>query len=141
MEDSPDRNSLGHDITSTPWIVEKIKGDKTYAQHLYAAICNNDFTKNDVWPLLLQEIWSCSWRYAGGVIADARGEGDYMDWYCSGINGFDRELSDRELAIYTDREREAYLFRMSAVPEAHVTDEIRRDLLKLGWIVVDSSPD
>jgi len=133
----PTGHSLERDLCASGFIVEKVKGDKIYAQHLYAALCNNDFTKNEIWPILRKEIWTCSWRHAGGIIADIRDEGNYMDWYCSGIRGSDdHEISDRELATYTDTERKTYMAKMSAVPEAHVTDEIRRDLLKLGWIVV-----
>jgi hypothetical protein len=29
--------------------------------------------------------WSCSWRYAGGLVADMREQGEnYLDFYCSG---------------------------------------------------------
>ncbi|MFM1845778.1 MAG: hypothetical protein RIS19_251, partial [Actinomycetota bacterium] len=50
-----------------------------------AALCNNEFVKNDVWPILKDETWSCTWRYAGGVVSDIQ-EGDgYLDWYCSGM--------------------------------------------------------
>ena len=32
--------------------------------------------------------WSCSWRYAGGVVAQLRSVGEgYMDFYCSGGEG------------------------------------------------------
>lgn len=104
------KNNLEYDLRSTDWILEKVRASEHYAQHLYAAMCNTDFTKNEVWPILQDDTWSCSWRYAGGIIADMREEGDYMDWYCSSYG--------------TD-----------AVQEGHVTEEIREDLLKLGWLV------
>ena len=106
------KNNLEYDLRSTDWILKKVRESDTYAQNLYAAMCNTDFTKNDVWPILQEDTWSCSWRYSGGIIADMREKGDYMDWYCSGIGRCD-----------------------DAVPEGVVTDEIREDLLKLGWIV------
>ena len=38
------------------------------------------------------DVWSCSWRYAGGIIADIRNKHhgkneDYMDFYCVGNEG------------------------------------------------------
>lgn len=33
-------------------------------------------------------LYSCSWRYAGGLVADMRDKGeDYLDFYCSGHEG------------------------------------------------------
>jgi hypothetical protein len=97
-------------------------------------MCNNDFQRNDVWPLLKNQTWGASWRYAGGIIADMRGEGDYMDWYCSGIQGgATDDMSAEDQAKYN-------WYQENFVGESHVTDEIRQDLLKLGWIVVNS-PD
>lgn len=98
------KNNLEYDLRSTDWILKKVRESDDYAKALYAALCNNDFTKNDVWPILQEETWSCSWRYAGGIIADMREEGDYIDWYCSGNEGY-------------------------------VDDEIKKDLLTLGWLV------
>lgn len=104
--------SMEYSLRSTEWILEKTRNSEKYAQNLYAAMCNNEFIKNDVWLLLKEETWSCSWRYAGGIIADMREEGDYINWYCSGISPSD-----------------------GAVCESVVTDEIKNDLFKLGWIV------
>jgi len=89
------------------------------------------FVKNDVWPLLKDQRWSCSWRHAGGIIADMQEKGDYIDWYCSGIRG---EITEEELKDPTD-EQQAFRKKIQAyVGEGTVTEEIRVDLLKLGWI-------
>lgn len=117
-------NNMEYDLRTSEYIAEKCKKD-SYAQNLYAAMCNNDFVKNDVWPLLKGETWSCSWRYAGGIIADIRQEGDYIDWYCSGIRG------GYDMGGGPEEDNRGY------VGEGFVTDEIRDDLLKVGWIVVD----
>ena len=132
------KDNLEYDLRTTDWIIEKAKSDKIYAQHLYAAMCNNDFMRNDVWPILTEKKWSCSWRHAGSIIADMREEGDYMDWYCSGIV----DLDEDHLEIASDEKKKAYLESRAYVSESVVTEEIRKDLLKLGWIVVeDKSSD
>jgi len=110
------KNNLEYDLKSTDWILEKARSSEAYSQNLYAALCNNDFQKLEVIPLLKEETWSCSWRYAGGIVADMRQEGDYINWYCSGI-------------------RDSY--DGGYVAESCVTDEIREDLKRLGWIVLD----
>lgn len=131
------KNNMEYDLRSTAWILEKVKEDQ-YAQNLYAAMCNRDFVKNDVWPLLKGEKWSCSWRYAGGIVADMREEGDYIDWYCSGITN---TLTDDEFRELTEDQKVKYLESKAFVPEGIVTDEIREDLFKLGWIVLDDDSD
>lgn len=112
---STTENNLEYDLLTTDWILEKVRNNETYAQNLYAAMCNTDFVKNELWPVIQDKRWSCSWRYAGGIIADMRQEGDYIDWYCSGIG------SDT----------------MGYVGEGCVTEEVRKDFLKLGWIVFE----
>jgi hypothetical protein len=67
-----------------------------------------------------------------------RGEGDYIDWYCSGIRDA-KELDDAEFQALTKEQQQAYLVGKSFVAESVVTDEIRADLLKLGWIVTDTN--
>jgi hypothetical protein len=129
-------DNMEYDLRSTQWIIDKVKGDEVYAQHLYAAMCNNDFTKNDVWPILTEKRWGCSWRRAGGIIADMQEKGDYIDWYCSGIRDA-TELDDDQFRQLTREQQEAYIQGKAYVPESCVTDEIRADLLKLGWIVID----
>jgi hypothetical protein len=129
-------DNLEYDLRSTQWILEKVRSDKVYAQHLYAALCNRDFTKNEVWPLLSEQKWSCSWRHAGGIIADMCEEGDYIDWYCSGIRG-DNTVDDAQFRDMTKQQQEFYLMTNAFVGEGVVTDEIEADLLKLGWVVLD----
>ncbi len=128
-------NNMEYDLLTTDWILEKVRSDDAYAQNLYAAMCNNGFIKLDVIPVLKGEEWGCSWRSAGGIIADMQEKGDYIDWYCSGI---------RDIGIYPaykDDERltEEQLARMEItqryVPEGQITDEIRNDLQRLGWAV------
>ena len=131
-------DNMEYDLRSTQWICDKVKANDVYAQHLYAALCNNEFTKNDVWPILTEKRWSCSWRYAGGVIADMQEKGDYIDWYCTGIRD-SSALDDEEFYALTKEQQELYIQSKSFVSESYVTDEIRADLLKLGWIVIDDN--
>jgi hypothetical protein len=122
------KDNMEYDLRSTEWILEKVRTSESYAQNLYAAICNNDFQKLDVMPILKDQTWSASWRYAGGIVADMLQKGDYIDWYCSGIRndtGYNPEINIK--------------FPNGYVPESVVTDEIREDLKRLGWIVVDQN--
>lgn len=130
------QNNLEYDLRSTKWICDKAKASESYAQNLYAAMCNQDWQRNDVWPLLKGQTYSCSWRYAGGIVADMIEQGDYIDWYCSGISG---GASESDLAGMTEEARVKYQWcQEHFVSEGTVTDEIREDFFKLGWIPVDS---
>ena len=96
---------LEEDLYRSEYITSKCRKD-IYAQHLYASLCNNVFIKND-------QQWTCSWRMSGGIVADLRNGGEsYIDWYCSGITD-NPELMN----------------------EGCVSDEIRADLLSLGWTI------
>jgi len=97
---------LGEDIKATDWIVEKIKNSKIYAQHIYAALCENEWYCDDG-----SGTWSVQWRDAGRIVSDVRGEGSYLDWYCSGV------IWDSE----------------GSVREGAVTEEILKDLNGIGW--------
>jgi len=110
------------DMMSSEWFKSKVQKNEYYAQNLYAALCNNDFQKLEVVPILKEETWSCSWRYAGGIVAEILGEGDYMDWYCSGIQDFSSDQEDTR--FYPGRH----------VSEGTITEEIQQDLQKLGWV-------
>jgi hypothetical protein len=122
-------NSMEYDLLTTDWILTKTRTSESYAQNLYAAMCNNDFQKLDVLPILKNQTWSASWRYAGGIIADMQQKGDYIDWYCSGMGGLNREFDSEET-------NEQWQKRTGYVPEGLVTDEIRTDLQQLGWVLV-----
>lgn len=120
MEQDPkwQENNMEYDLRSAKWICDKVKADNNYAQNLYAALCNNSFQKLEVMPILTNKTWACSWRYAGGIVADMQEQGDYIDWYCSGIKDIDIK-------------RDSY---PNYVNESVITDEIRRDLQLLGWV-------
>lgn len=120
-------HSLAEDLRSSDWILDKVRQSDSYAQNLYAALCNMQFQKLDVIPILKEELWSCSWRYAGGIIADMQGTGDYLNWYCSGMGG---------LASYDEIDNDKYMSTKKYVPEGTVTDEIQEDLRKLGWVPI-----
>ena len=126
------KDNLEYDLRSADWICAKARASQSYAQNVYAALCNQTWQRNEVWPLLQNKTWSCSWRYAGGIVADMCGKGDYMDWYCSGIGGVVGGGSE-----YDPEVEKARLARQGFVSESVVTDEVREDLFKLGWIVVD----
>jgi hypothetical protein len=98
--------NLENDLLNSEHMKNKCKTSDVYSQNLYAALCNNRFFYGD-------KEWTCSWRYSGGIIADIRQEGEYISWYCSGI------VSDID----------------GYVGEGEVTDEIKLDLIKIGWIV------
>lgn len=115
-------DNLEHDLRTTDWILDKARANDMYAQNLYAALCNNDFIRRDVYNVLTDKRWHCSWRHAGGIVADMRGEGDYIDWYCSGSNVDE----DGALPYHTQ-------------PEGYVTEEVRSDLSRLGWSVLDDN--
>jgi hypothetical protein len=102
-------------------------------------MCNRDFVKNDVWPILTDKRWSCSWRHAGSIIADMQEVGDYINWYCSGIidqHEIDEKLDNLGNPL-SEHEKKKMLELKAHVPEGVVTDEIRKDLLQLGWIVLN----
>lgn len=133
------KDNMEYDLRSTQWICDKAKASEAYAQNLYAAMCNREFVKNDVWPLLTDKRWSCSWRSAGGVVANMVEQGDYIDWYCSGIRG---DVTDEEYNQLTKEQQENYIYmKNNFVGEGRVTDEIREDLFKLGWIVAPDKLD
>lgn len=125
------KNNLEWDLRTTDWILEKARSSEVYAQHIYAALCNNGFIKLDPIQILKEIEWNCSWRYAGGIVADMRETGDYIDWYCSGKRiGIDLDLEEKEL---TEEQKQRIEIINNYVPEGKITKEIREDLRRLGW--------
>ena len=119
-------NDLEYDLRTCEWILAKARASDTYAQNIYAAMCNMRWQRTDVFPILKDEFWSCSWRSAGGIVADMLQQGDYIDWYCSGMGGMSGYDKDSETF-------EQWQVRTKYVPEGEVTDEIREDFAALGW--------
>ena len=120
-------HDLEQDLNNSEMILAKVK-DARYAQNLYAALCNMQWQKTEVFPILKDELWSCTWRSSGGIIAELRDCGeDYMDWYCSGMSSNEYEGEHSDMLGY--------------VSESTVTDEIREDLASLGWRPVPYEDD
>ena len=120
-------NDLEYDLRTTEWILEKARSRDDYAQHIYAAMCNMRWQKLDVFPILKDEFWSCSWRTSGGIVANMLQHGDYIDWYCSGMGGMSGYDADSETY-------EQWQERTKYVSEGTVTEEIRADFQILGWV-------
>jgi hypothetical protein len=123
------KHNMEYDLRSSKELCDKVKQSDSYAQNLYAAMCNMDWQSRDFWQELKGQTWSCSWRHAGGIIADMQEKGDYIDWYCSGMGGLSGYNKDSETY-------EEWQARTKYVPEGCITDEIRNDLQQLGWAVV-----
>ena len=115
------KNNMEYDLRASKEMCDKVKESDNYAQNLYAAMCNMDWQSREFWQELKGETWSCSWRHAGGIVADMQEKGDYIDWYCSGIGN--AELGNG----LTGADGAGY------VPEGVVTEEIELDLNQLGW--------
>lgn len=108
--------NLERDIRTTDWIVHRIRHEDIYAQNWYAALCNNDFVPKDVWGVLTNITWNCTWRYAADLISDIREDESYQDWYASGT-GF------RGVDF------------CGFVEESFVTEEIEHDINNIGWLL------
>jgi len=99
-------------------VCRQIAKSETFAQHVYAALCNHQFYPHNI-DRLTYEPWSCSWRYAGGMIAEIRNtinhtHETYIDWYCSGIIG-----------------------EISYIPEGFVTPDVNDVFDSMGWDIVE----
>jgi len=129
------KDNMEYDLRSTEWICDKVKASDNYAQNLYAAMCNMQFIKLAVIPILKDQRWSASWRHSGGIVADMREKGDYIDWYCSGIGNHEAGFGLDGYIPTPDSVGRDY------VSESVVTEEIREDLKKLGWVSVPWDDD
>lgn len=108
--------NLERDLRSTDWIINKVRSHEIYAQNLYAALCNKHYVPEDVWGILKNIHWDCTWRYAADIIADIRNDESYMDWYCSGTGFMGTDFT-------------------GFVEESYVTPEVESDFKKIGWLL------
>jgi hypothetical protein len=76
-------------------LTDYVTRDDGFAQELYAALCNMRWQREG-----MDAPVSMSWRFAGGVVAGLLGQGDYLDFYCSGnegkVSGRVRELLGKQ---------------------------------------------
>lgn len=129
MDETRIRPDLEQDLIASGKIRLRCQ-ERRYAQNLYAALCNQPWQKQEVWPLLCDDTWSCTWRYAAGIAAHLRDcNEDYLDYYCSGIQDFTADYADTNFT------------GGGFVNEGTVTEEIQQDLLELGWQPVDNNSE
>jgi hypothetical protein len=129
------KNNMEYDLRSSKEMCDKVKASDNYAQNLYAAMCNQEWRRRELWPEMTEENWGCSWRHAGGIIADMQEQGDYINWYCSGIGSQDTGYGLSNKKTELDEDGRTY------VPEGVVTEEIELDLNRLGWRPVPYTDD
>ena len=98
MMDYMEHFNLADELANSTEICEKVLSDEEYAKDLYRALSNMQWRKRELMPLLRNELWSASWRCAGGIVAELRQEGDYLDWYCTGGEGTVTEEIKADLA-------------------------------------------
>jgi hypothetical protein len=108
--------NLERDIRSTDWIISKVRQQEIYAQNLYAALCNNEYVPEDVWGILKNIHWDCTWRYAASLVAEIREDDSYIDWYCSGTGFQGTDFT-------------------GFVEESYVTEEVEYDFNQIGWLL------
>jgi hypothetical protein len=93
--------NLEEEMAADAIVIQYLK-DKEIAYQFYAALCNMRWKKiNALTPEeqiidklkgVSRDIWSCTWRHSGAIIAEIRNANyntteDYMDFYCSGSEG------------------------------------------------------
>lgn len=98
-------------------MVHKVRKELIYAQNLYAALCNNQYTPLDAWGILANIKWDCTWSYAANMIAEIREKEEARKYYCSGS-----KINQIDLAGF--------------VEESYVTEEIESDFTQIGWVLV-----
>ena len=130
------KNNMEYDLRSSKEICDKVKASDNYAQNLYAAMCNMTWQSREFWQEMKGETWSASWRHSGGIVADMREQGDYIDWYCSGMGGLSGSYDPEGGESF-----EEWQARTKYVPEGQVTEEIELDLNRLGWRPIPWSDD
>lgn len=86
------RISLFRDIQDSTTIKLKMRTSKDYCKRFYSTLCNNQLHKDG-------QVISYSWRSTGGLVADILCTGDYLDWYCSGNEGWIDTEVQQDLAV------------------------------------------
>lgn len=87
---TPSSSHLGLEATLFSLQLDQLPSN--FPELVYSALCNRGWRRIDAEAHPVSErAYTCSWRHAGAVAADLaagpQGEGNYMEYYCSGNEG------------------------------------------------------
>ena len=92
-----EENKLHFEEIIQKMVLEHIDS-REHKQDIYKALCNMQWQN-----ITNNKIYSCTWRYAGGLIAEAEGNFErmaYCDYYCSGGEGYVEDWVEEYLIQY-----------------------------------------
>jgi len=72
----------------------RVMNEELFDKELYRALCNVQWQKATE-PTM---IFSCSWVYAGGIVAELKGNAGFMNYIAYYANGGEGEVSERVLS-------------------------------------------
>ena len=108
-------NDLEYHLKTCPVIRNKCQTRQDYQFYLYFALCNIEWQRQHEWAVLKNDWWSCSWRYAGGLVADIAGNGTYITYYTHRFDphnpAYDPECDNPHPEVVADLANLGFTFR------------------------------
>lgn len=98
--------------------------DFNYCQRLYAALGNNIIVRHNAADIIAQNYVKYSWRASASLVAKFRSraiKSDYTDFYIAGYNIDELNAFNHNMPL----------------AEGIISDDIRADLLELGWLITE----
>lgn len=132
MDVNSNNLTLKQDLLASELFKQRVKNSRVYSQHVYAALCENVWCRNNVFDILREQGCSYSWIEASAIVSELRDDIDHgvNYYYKSGINPFTVGSDDLLKRV------EDNLW----MKEGTIDNQVLKDLFELGWILLKSSP-